>query len=202
MKSILLKFSVWLQDRYSKHGVVHGTMLVISIWQDGSFSYARMKPWIDTWTSFLSTFCVNPLANWLWSNSIHPWFNNMTIISSWWIPFQLQRQKWIGIYLSRCKWKWASSPCSKWTICLPFAQEWESLCIVLGPSSLVAQQPVKCAGLLFCNAAMRCFQEVCGTSSDLMKSLKVHRWGHFCVWLHPGEHHHSFSQQQSIVQML
>jgi hypothetical protein len=67
---------------------------------------------------------------------------------------------------------------------------------------LVAQQPVKCAGLLFCNAAMRCFQEVCGTSSDLMKSLKVHRWGHFCVWLHPGEHHHSFSQQQSIVQML
>jgi hypothetical protein len=128
--------SWWLQDSYSRHGVVHGTMLaselVISIWQDGSFSYARMKPWIDAWTSFLSTFCVNPLANWLRSNSIHPWFNNMTI-SSRWIPFQLQRQKWIGIYLSRCKWKWASSPSSKWTICLPFAQEWESLCILLGP---------------------------------------------------------------------
>jgi hypothetical protein len=43
------------------------------------------------------------------------------------------RSESVHIYLSRCKWKWASSPCSKWTICLPFAQEWESLCILLGP---------------------------------------------------------------------
>jgi hypothetical protein len=108
--------------------------VVISIWQDGSFSYARMKVWIDAWTSFLSTFCVNPLANWLRSNSQYTHDS-----TTWPSPVDeyhsnyKDRSESVHIYLSRCKWKWASSPCSKWTICLAFAQEWESLCILLGP---------------------------------------------------------------------